>query len=190
MSSEKKGGDSFILTVLGLLVFGLILASLIGPMIPRSGGGGFRSATKAKMSNLKTALINFRADFGFFLFEGNQTSLDAYERANRFVLGPEDKTNVFFSDAYPGPFLIEAVSCDEETYRKRWKGPYLDGDAKDAFTDSYGNRIWYRAEKQGLFLHSAGEDGKFDEIEKVLDDSTYRGDDVLVRVAKFRPGKF
>ncbi len=190
MSSEKKSGDSFIMTVLGMLVVGLILASLIAPMIPYSGTGEIRFATKAKMQNLKTALINFQVDFGFLPFEGDQISLDAYERANRFVLGPEDKANVLFSNAYPGNFLVEAVSCDEEKYRKRWKGPYLEADVKEAFTDSYGNRIWYRAEKQGLFLHSAGEDGKFDEIEKVSDDSTYRGDDILVRVAKFRSGKY
>lgn len=136
------------------------------------------SSTRARMANLKTALLNYKMDLGSYPYDGEKFSLDSIERANNSLLSDDPGKNVLFSD-----FSMTASQTAESS---KWKGPYLKGtDAKGAFEDSWGTRIYYMGYNKSLYLHSAGPDKKFETIESITS-KPYAGDDILVELMRFK----
>ncbi|MFZ5949407.1 MAG: hypothetical protein ACOYXC_01785 [Candidatus Rifleibacteriota bacterium] len=186
MEQNQTGKDSGLGTLILSFLVCFVAISLILPIWnSRESSGGKIPATKAKMVNLKSALLIYNSDFGFFPFEGDQYSPAAFDRANRVVLGLDQSKNVLFSGRYPGNFLIEAKGCDETKYQKRWKGPYLDYTVDEFFLDSYDSQIFYTVFNNTIYLQSAGPDRNMHPIESVLTEG-YQGDDILIEVAKVK----
>lgn len=141
------------------------------------------SATKAKMSNLKTALVNFKADFGNFPFAGTDPNdAKAYFIGPKSGLGFTNNSNCLVSDKI---LNFDNLGLDEKTYKKRWKGPYMDYNPDDFLYDYWNTPFVMVRYEKGLYLWSAGEDGEFDPIDDVLL-STYGGNDVIITISRFR----
>ena len=184
MSREKDDSSLAVAGVVVLIAALIFAVAIIGPIdLGGSTNSGLISSTKAKMSDLKTAFICYSVDLGFFPFEGFVFDLASVERTNNSIIGSDGSRNVFYTHNYPGNYLIETHRCDEKLYQQQWKGPYLDKNISEAFSDSFGNRIIYTGSGSDLFLHSAGIDGKFDPIEQVILTS-YAGDDVYVKIGR------
>lgn len=141
------------------------------------------SATKSKMSNLKSALLDYRADFGDFPFAGNDSKdAKAYFIGPKAGLGFTNNSNCLVSDKI---LNFDNLGLDEKTYQKRWKGPYMDWEPEEFLYDCWGTPFVMIRYEKGLYLWSAGEDGEFDPINDVLL-STYGGNDIIMTISRFR----
>jgi hypothetical protein len=141
------------------------------------------SATKSMMSNLKTALINYKADFGYYPFAGNDANdAKAYFIGPKAGLGFTTNSNCLVSDKI---INFENLGLDEKTYQKRWKGPYMDDTPEEFLYDCWKTPFVMIRYEKGLYLWSAGYDGEFDPIDRVLD-SSYEGNDLMMTISRFR----
>ncbi len=65
----------------------------------------------------------------------------------------------------------------------------MDGNAKEAMTDPWGRFYRVAAAKSGLYLHCAGTDGTFENLEQVIaqyDNPEKSLDDIVTKVLPFR----
>ncbi len=143
---------------------------------------GLRSSTKAIMYDLRSALINYQKDIGRFPHIGEKYSESNLNYSQDLILGFTENSNVLVSDkvghlqkAFPWQGM------DEELYKQKWKGPYLETLPENLMKDSFGNPIKYVFFDNKLWLWSAGVDTKFDEWEKIIDKS-YSGDDIALAI--------
>lgn len=149
--------------------------------------GHHNSDMKARLSNLKTALVNYSSDLGHFPFTGTEMTPDSMNAADRACLGTTDDTNVLLSAKVGPPFAN--LGLTEAQYQKRWKGPYMDSSADDFMVDIWGNKIRCRVYRNQLWLHSAGHDGVFESLEFARDPEAYEKygcDDVTRSVSRLR----
>lgn len=150
-------------------------------------GHGYYSSSKAGMQNLKTALVNYNCDLGFFPFIGTSPNERNYSLAEHYCLGLKEGNNVLVATGVGMPFEMGGKS--PETYNKRWKGPYMDCDPSEFMVDAWGNKIKYLYFNNCLWLHSSGEDGYFDTITDVTN-PIYEGNDVIMAVSRLKYTKF
>ena len=157
-----------------------------------SHGQGKASATRAQMYNLKSALVNYANDLGRYPHTGEKLSSATILLAQRYCLDDHASRNVLVSDSVSRPFEKHGLS--DELYKKRWKGPYMDGDPDEFMRDAWDTRIKYTlawgpaassSPAASLVLQSAGPDGVFDPPADCLV-ASYAGDDLITRVSKLK----
>jgi len=147
-----------------------------------------RSACKSRLSCLKSALIAFNCDTGNYPHVGSDKNDDSsYFFGTAAGLGLATETNCLYTPASDSALMM---GMTEEAYKRRWKGPYLDSDPTEYFTDPWGKPVIYANYNKKLYLWSAGEDGRFEDPEALLKredraliDST---DDIVTVVGKVR----
>ncbi len=166
-----------------------VLASVAGPMIGSITDQGRASATKSKMSALKSAMLAYQSDTGRLPFAGapkNVSNATAYNVAA--VLGPNVDSNVLVCDD------LGNTSFGIANYNRKWKGPYMDSDPSDFMFDSWGQSMRYCAYKNNVYLWSGGANQGFEGgtngcIECALcADMVGNGDvdDIVVTIARSR----
>ena len=158
-----------------------VLASVAGPMIGSITDQGRASATKSKISALKSAMLAYQSDVGRLPFVGepsNASKADAYCATK--VLGDLVDDNVLVSD-----------DCSEISnvthYKRKWKGPYMDSDPTDFMYDSWGNKLSYFATGNNVYLQSAGPDAVLATASVALcaeSQSNGTTDDIILSIAR------
>ena len=160
-----------------------VLASVAGPMIGSITDQGRASATKSKLSSLKSALLAYQTDVGRVPHLGCARTASQYDQDLLLSADCEDK-NVLYSNSIAG----WAGACKPGNYSRRWKGPYMDSDPSDFMFDSWGNKIRYLAFKKNVYLWSAGADGSFAScVETAFKNqgcSSSEDDDIVVSVLR------
>ncbi len=191
---KKKRGQGISLLEIGVVLAVIaILSSVAGPMVSTGDGGGGRvTATKSGMSNLKTALTQYVADCVRYPHMGNASCYDAANiDAADAVFGTNLNDNVLFNvdcSTVPG---WQELGHSWQTYRRRWKGPYMETTPDDFMMDAWQNRFRYRTCGKMIYLWSAGTDGAFADREFYLaagnenyDNSS--NDDIIMPIGRFR----
>lgn len=181
----KKMQSGFtLMEIMVVIIVIAVLASVAGPMIGSITDQGRASATKSKLSALKSALISYKNDVGRFPYVGN-TAADAsdgaaYNSANAAYLDSTQDKNVLVSNTTE-PFTTN--------YQRRWKGPYMDANPEDFMVDGWGNRIDYFAKDYNIYVRSAGINGTPESVDQALNAEAQEdgsADDILMSVAKVR----
>ncbi|MBF0406857.1 MAG: hypothetical protein HQM10_05865 [Candidatus Riflebacteria bacterium] len=178
--------DLFVRILITIVLFFssvLILEPLIysGMSTPQ----GKNTDTKAVMSNLKCALINFKHDLGRYPFDGESLTEIGVNAANDVFLGLKPNENILITlKQFQKIDRNQIMGLDFDRFVKLWKGPYLDFPYDDLMLDAWGTKIRYCCFANTLCLHSAGADKTFDLIVKVFS-SNYEGDDILLKIDKF-----
>jgi len=80
------------------------------------------------------------------------------------ILAPNENGNILFN---------LSASCsgwsnqgyNSTTWKRRWKGPYMETTPDDYMMDAWQNRIRYRVAGKMIYLWSAGTDGTFCDAE-------------------------
>jgi prepilin-type N-terminal cleavage/methylation domain-containing protein len=193
-----------LMEIMVVVVIIAVLASVAGPMIGDIINQGKASATRSKMSSLKSAIVTYKNDVGRYPFVGDKnltSKANAYCAA--LVLADNGELNVLVNLEGLLGGTGEAKNgvndgCWSSFYGKggrKWKGPYMDSDPADFMTDSWGTKIRYHAFDHSLILWSAGPDGEFhnltngDPNSDVLDSEAYAEgdtDDLFISIARFR----
>ncbi len=188
---QERKKLNILLTVVGFIGFYIGLNQL-GPTVSTTGficTGHPHSWTKSRMSNLKSAMLNYKADLGSFPFAGTNKNLkSAYKMNIASALGSATSTNCLYSDEIPG---FKYLGLEKEAYLKRWKGPYLDGEPIDYMCDLWDKPFRYFAHEKNIYIQSAGKNGIFDPVEKILqtnygDSDKVGEDDILVSISRVR----
>ena len=193
-----------LMEIMVVVVIIAVLASVAGPMIGDIINQGKASATRSKMSSLKSAIVTYKNDVGRYPFYGDKDKV-SYKSAYcaDFVLADDAANNVLVNPAVNLGITDEkncgdGNGCWSSFYGKggrKWKGPYMDSDPADFMTDSWGTKIKYHAFDHSLILWSAGPDGEFHSIaggdpnSDVLDSEKYaegETDDLFISIARFR----
>ena len=141
-----------------------VLASVAGPMIGSITDQGRASATKSKMSSLKSALLAYQSDVGRLPYDCDKNKMVSYNQ-NKLLDSEDSEKNVLTA-------LDNSVfGTKPNNYNRKWKGPYMDSDPSDFMYDSWGNLICYRAQQgtKNVYLWSAGPDGDFYKREGATD---------------------
>lgn len=196
-----------LMEIMVVVVIIAVLASVAGPMIGDIINQGKASATRSKMSSLKSAIVTYKNDVGRYPFYGDKdkvSCISAYSADD--VLADSVANNVLVNQEVNLGVAGEILNTDCATsdgcwssfYGKggrKWKGPYMDSDPADFMTDSWGTKIRYHAFDHSLILWSAGPDGEFhnltngDPNSDVLDSEAYaegQTDDLFISIARFR----
>lgn len=195
-----------LMEIMVVVVIIAVLASVAGPMIGDIINQGKASATRSKMSSLKSAIVTYKNDVGRYPFVGDKdkvSSKSAY--CADAVLADDAANNVLVNQEVLLGVTGENTGCDtaDTTLKwstfygkggRKWKGPYMDSDPADFMTDSWGTKIRYHAFDHSLILWSAGPDGEFHELNgdpnsDVLDSEKYaegETDDLFISIARFR----
>lgn len=169
-----------------------VLASVAGPMIGSITDQGRASATKSKMSALKSAMLAYQSDVGRLPFYGlpsNAGCKTAYCATE--VLADTIDKNVLLNDAFGNNGC--GANFGITNYSKKWKGPYMDSDPTDFMYDSWGNRFIYVAYKNNIYMWSSGPNSAFEATEANLDNALCSAmvangdvDDIVLSIAKVR----
>jgi prepilin-type N-terminal cleavage/methylation domain-containing protein len=193
-----------LMEIMVVVVIIAVLASVAGPMIGDIINQGKASATRSKMSSLKSAIVTYKNDVGRYPFFGDKDKVScksAYSADD--VLADNADNNVLVNPAVNLGVTCEEKKGDAENgywtsfYGKggrKWKGPYMDSDPADFMTDSWGTPIRYHAFDHSLILWSAGPDTLFDAVGNdpsgnVLNSEAYAEgvtDDLFISIARFR----
>ena len=161
-----------------------VLASVAGPMIGSITDQGRASATKSKMSSLKSALLAYQSDVGRLPYKGkNSRNASMYDQASLLSNDNENK-NVLVYNSWPAD-----AGSEPNNYGRKWKGPYMDSDVSDFMVDSWGNTIQYKAKvgSKNVYLWSYGPDGEpfsndVDDAFKKQSNAETECDDILISV--------
>lgn len=185
MKSTRSGFT--LMEIMVVIIVIAVLASVAGPMIGSITDQGRASATKSKMSALKSAMLAYQSDVGRLPFvgapaEGKKAS--AYDQDT--VLGDTVGTNVLVCDDE----MPAANAFGIKNYTRRWKGPYMDSDPLDFMYDAWGVQINYYAYKNNVNLWSAGADMAFaNSYEDATDQTALDAgtvDDIVSSIARVR----
>jgi len=168
MTNSYSSGTNL---VFYLMIFGLIsvLPSLHIPFLNDLVDRNDRSRVQAQLSSLQTAFTSYKSDMRQLPFAGSDhTDPAAYAKVWKHLFADNADENMLLSSFTP------LLSSDEKIigltarqYKNRWKGPYMFYDTpSESLIDAWGNPIAYYAIDDGkflrIFLHSSGQDGRFD----------------------------
>ena len=180
---KKKSGFTLMEIMIVIIVIA-VLASVAGPMIGNITDQGRASATKSKLSNLKSALISYQGDVGRFpATNAKPGNLSAFCQSDILCSENED---------------LNVLVCNDnkvrvKNYKRKWKGPYMDSDPTDFMYDSWGNAIVYIRHNKNLYLWSSGPNGEFFcssnadyAFKQQTNEDNEECDDILISVAKFK----
>jgi prepilin-type N-terminal cleavage/methylation domain-containing protein len=190
MRTTKSGFT--LMEIMVVIIVIAVLASVAGPMISSITDQGRASATKSKMSALKSALLAYQSDVGRLPFRGlagQAGKAAAYNQAN--VLGDTQDTNVLVCEG-------DISGSNITNYKaRRWKGPYMDSDPTDFMYDSWGEQLKYHAQvgNNSLYLWSKGANMAYDDggtgtnilkstIQAAIDNGDV--DDITLSIARSR----
>jgi prepilin-type N-terminal cleavage/methylation domain-containing protein len=185
MKHNQRAGFT-LMEIMVVIIVIAVLASVAGPMIGSITDQGRASATKSKISSLKSAIMAYKSDVGRYPFVGqacNAKEAGAYNAASTKYLGIGEQNNIFVN---------ENVGCDDmgiPNYRRKWKGPYMDSTPDDFMYDSWGTKIRYVAHEKNVYLWSAGADMNFEAIADALNAEKVEVegmDDIIQSVARVR----
>jgi hypothetical protein len=138
------------------------------------------------MHNLKSALINFNNDIGRFPILGDTPNPESVNAAADIVLGKAPADNILINaDACRKTMTDRPMGIEPDRFAKRWKGPYMDSDPSDFMFDAWNTKIRYLYHAKAIWLHSAGADKTFEDIEKAKDQN-YQGDDIILSVSRVK----
>lgn len=184
MKNRKSGFT--LMEIMVVIIVIAVLASVAGPMIGSITDQGRASATKSKLSSLKSALLAYQGDIGRFPFKGgNKSYAKNYDDTSLLSWNEEDK-NVLVSNTE-----VSGVT----NYGKKWKGPYMDSDVGDFMVDAWGTPIRYLAYNKNLYIWSYGPDltpatqdpgMNIDAIFKAQSDGNADIDDIVISVSRFK----
>ncbi|MCK9456715.1 MAG: prepilin-type N-terminal cleavage/methylation domain-containing protein [Candidatus Riflebacteria bacterium] len=194
-----------LMEIMVVVVIIAVLASVAGPMIGDIINQGKASATRSKMSSLKSAIVTYKNDVGRYPFYGDKKQIsnaNAYDAA-LVLSGDNIENNVLVrANALVGAGDTREGDAENGYWStfygkggRKWKGPYMDSDPADFMTDSWGTPIKYHAFDHSLILWSAGPDGEFHEDgtnnphPDVLNSEKYAEgdtDDLFLSIARFR----
>ena len=176
-----------LMEIMVVIIVIAVLASVAGPMIGSITDQGRASATKSKMSALKSAMLAYQSDVGRLPFTGNpgNASNGAAYNADA-ILGLNTATNVLVNDELGNG----ASGFNITNYTRKWKGPYMDSEPGDYMLDAWGNPFRYGAKGNNIYLWSSGADSNFaDNVEFALDPEAQENgdcDDIVTSIAKTR----
>jgi prepilin-type N-terminal cleavage/methylation domain-containing protein len=179
-----------LMEIMVVIIVIAVLASVAGPMIGSITDQGRASATKSKLSALKSALMAYNGDVGRYPFVG--TSANAGTSAAYTAAWSSDGAGAtdYFSNTYDCNVLMASVSFSTAmcitNYSRRWKGPYMDSDPTDFMYDSWGERIQYFYYNKGIWLRSKGPDMTNEACLTTVTSPSYDGDDILLSIAKVK----
>jgi prepilin-type N-terminal cleavage/methylation domain-containing protein len=164
MNTHNRPHHGFTLMEIMVVVIVIsVLASVAGPMVTSLADQGRVSATKAKMQNIRSAIIALKSDCGRYPFVGpaNQGRTNTfYDYADNYLLGTTDGTNIL-ANAWA---TSAGYGNHIHQYQKKWKGPYMDSSPEDFQQDSWVEKIKWFHHNKGLWLRSRGidqvDDGK------------------------------
>lgn len=187
--NKRKSGFT-LMEIMVVIIVIAVLASVAGPMIGSITDQGRASATKSKLSSLKSALLAYQADVGRFPFTGSSgQSKTATCYCQSTLLGTTDDTNVLVCNS----FSLVGGSSSVKNYGKKWKGPYMDSEASDFMVDSWGKNIQYIASGKNIYLWSFGPNMTNDCAPSALgshfksqSDSDGDFDDIIVSVTRMK----
>ncbi len=148
---KRKSGFTLMEIMIVIIVIA-VLASVAGPMIGNITDQGRASATKSKMSNLKSALIQYQGDVGRFPYVGGSSNINVSSAFSQDIVmsATLEENNVLITNAN----IIRLPNHD-----RKWKGPYMDSEPADFMYDSWGNKITYVRYNKNLYLVSLGANG-------------------------------
>lgn len=174
---QKSNKGFTLMEIMVVIIVIAVLASVAGPMIGTITDQGRASATRAQMSNIKSALINYKSDVGHYPHSGNIANNVSTNAANDSQLGIDVSNNVLVNNLVANYGL--------STYATRWKGPYMDSDPSAFMADGWSTKIHWVYENKQLWLRSYGPDAILDSVPcaNVAKD-TYTGDDIVLSIAK------
>lgn len=185
----KRTSGFTLMEIMVVIIVIAVLASVAGPMITEITESGRISATKSQFSSLRAALQAFGQDLGGLPRDKDQTGINQYNEAASTMLGPSFDNNVLVNDNN----VLNKLGMAPDTYQRRWKGPYMDGNPSDFMLDAWGGEIQYIAHENSLsvYLLSYGPDGKEDELGNADNDKNplhedYKGDDIVLSVHRVR----
>lgn len=193
----KRNSGFTLMEIMVVIIIIAVLASVAGPMITSITDQGRTSATKSGLSNLKTALIQYKSDLGHYPHADNTMKYASnFAVCNQCGLGPSETNNCLVNDKITPAGAGAAgkwwnVGLSSANYLRRWKGPYMDADPADFMLDAWGNPIIYGVYKKTVYFQSAGADQEFDPVENIIGCKNYGtdalpGDDIVVAVARVR----
>lgn len=189
----KRSGFT-LMEIMVVIIVIAVLASVAGPMIGSITDQGRASATKSKLSGLKSALLTYNSDVGRFPFTGapaGTASAASYVAADLDLLADNMDCNVLVNDEI-GNGDDAGTNFQIKNYNRRWKGPYMDSDPSDFMLDSWGTKISYYTEVgfNNLYLWSAGSDmanaGTFSDVTCAEMTETGEVDDIAISIARVR----
>lgn len=181
-----------LMEIMVVIIVIAVLASVAGPMITSITDQGRASATKSKLSALKSAIMAYNSDVGRYPFAGtadNSTNSAAHDSTtsplNTALFGDTFETNILTAANTGTDISGNSVFGIANYMNKKWKGPYMDSDPTDFMYDSWGTKIRYYHFNKGIYLHSAGSDQAFDTRTNVTN-TTYEGDDIILSIARVK----
>ncbi|MBP7635758.1 prepilin-type N-terminal cleavage/methylation domain-containing protein [Candidatus Ozemobacteraceae bacterium] len=177
-----------LMEIMVVIIVIAVLASVAGPMITSITDQGRASATKSKLSSLKSAILAYNGDVGRYPFWGNPADVSCAVLYNKDMELFNDNidNNILTCGTYGGGVINTTggfVFNIAKYSTQKWKGPYMDSEPLDFMYDSWGTRIKYFHYNHGIWLHAAGPDQKFDDS----NDATltnYTGDDIVLSIAR------
>ncbi len=191
---NRKSGFT-LMEIMVVIIVIAVLASVAGPMIGSITDQGRTSATKSKLSSLKSAMLAYQSDVGRLPYYGKPSEsrkASAYNAEKVLSYDCADE-NVLTSENYG---TDSSNNFGITNYSRKWKGPYMDSEPSDFMYDSWGNQIYYVAEVDGnnVYLWSYGPDqspdgGDDDSITaavKAQKENADFCDDIITSVARVR----
>ena len=176
MKSRKSGFT--LMEIMVVIIVIAVLASVAGPMIGSITDQGRASATKSKMSSLKSALLSFKSDVGRLPYVGDSSNAycaDAYNGADLDFLADNEENNVLINECtgVNAGGYFQAVG----NYEKKWKGPYMESMPGDFMVDAWMTKLKYYGHKEtkGIYVQSGGPDSTVEEGAAEVND-VIRGD--------------
>jgi prepilin-type N-terminal cleavage/methylation domain-containing protein len=188
MYKSRRSGFT-LMEIMVVIIVIAVLASVAGPMIGSITDQGRASATKSKISSLKSALMAYKADVGRYPFTGIPNCARcaaAYCAASDDLLGPNEENNVLVNDELGNN---GAMNFGITNYSRKWKGPYMQSAPDDFMTDAWGNKIFYHAHDKSVYLQSSGADMITETVTDMQDDAYVEemaADDILISVFRTR----
>jgi len=180
---NKTRSGFTLMEIMVVIIVIAVLASVAGPMIGSITDQGRSSATKSKLSSLKSALVSYKNDVGRFPYMGNAVN-DVSDGAKY-----NQAHNAYLASAENNVLITNATAVPITNYDRRWKGPYMDSNAEDFMTDGWGNRIGYFAHDFNIYIRSDGINGIAEGVADALNaakQESGEADDIITSVAKVR----
>lgn len=179
-----------LMEIMVVIIVIAVLASVAGPMIGSITDQGRASATKSKISALKSAMLAYQSDTGRLPFTGKPDCAGyAISYCDATILGDTLATNVLVNDVL-GNWTGGGLNFGISNYTKKWKGPYMDAEPSDFMYDSWGNKMRYRASAKNVYIWSSGPDSAFETNlnDALCAESVANGDvdDIIMSIARSR----
>jgi prepilin-type N-terminal cleavage/methylation domain-containing protein len=187
MFKPRKSGFT-LMEIMVVIIVIAVLASVAGPMIGSITDQGRSSATKSKISSLKSAMMAYKADVGRYPFAGPPQCAryaQAYNDASDACLGCFENNNVLVNanlgDGGTGDYNFSITN-----YTRKWKGPYMQSAPDDFMMDAWGNKIRYSAVEKSVYLQSMGADMIEETVDVALNEDNELSDDIIISVFRTR----